>query len=459
MKRFIAILGFILFASLACTKTPQWQMGEWKGSGKMALPLSFVAEPNPVRFQKQSIEFSYQQVAGVSVEGAFAKAVYTHQEGLGSFRYIESQALPHVTRVQDAKVNKENVIRAARKKRVQILDCQHPLDSFDNIQPVIHWDVSQWVVAYRGVCESAQGQPFEYWLSSTGSLLDARTTGAQLSSANDVIDVFIDLYPKGPKDSILRSTRVTVSATPNYLFNGVLDAVSDSGVKIQDLTRVSDIKPNDLSFDLLQVYYFTSQASNWVARQFNFQPQPLKVRTHVGYPERTNATFYFNREVRLGVGDDKAFSKISWDPSIVIHEFMHSVVDTLTRLPFQGEGGSLNEGICDAVTAIYLDNPRIGESSYQKGPFQRTLESHLEYSSKKGALYADSLIFSSSIWALKQKIGDRQTLTLISYLLQSLTPGSNFEEVRELMSKWTQEQLDSDSRVLAVQVLKDRGWL
>src|SRR5690606_1502757 len=118
-----------------------------------------------------------------------------------------------------------------------------------------------------------------------------------------------------------------------------------------------EFPPTDERFDQVQAYYYANQILSWFGRKLTLK-KPLKVSilAHVGYPDKTNAAFYYKGQVRLGSGDDVTFSLIPLDPSIVMHEVSHVLIDELARLPFQGEGGSINEGFADVFTTFYLNS-------------------------------------------------------------------------------------------------------
>src|SRR5690606_24637168 len=143
------------------------------------------------------------------------------------------------------------------------------------------------------------------------------------------------------------------------------------------------------------------------------QLSKIGVLTDVGYPEKTNAAFYYNGLVRLGAGDDVVFSRISWDPSIVAHEISHGVIDQISRLPFEGEGGSVNEGFADTLTTFFLESPRLGENSYKMAPFKRTVEAKVHWSHRNGGLYHDSALVSGLFWEMRTKLDSAKTLKLV----------------------------------------------
>jgi hypothetical protein len=216
---------------------------------------------------------------------------------------------------------------------------------------------------------------------------------------------------------------------------------------------------DDDRFQQVQVFYYLSRLLQWTENNLGFQiPFPVEAETQIGFPERTNTAFYYQRRIRLGEGDGVVFSKMSLDPSIVTHEGFHSVIDAVARLPFQGEGGSLNEGLADFLTAILLGNPRLGEFSYKKGPFKRSIANNLSRRDMKGTLYGDSGVISGLLWELAQKLGPDLGLSLGWETLLRLNPTSRFSdfelELREVISQIP----DETNRLKAQQIFSNRGW-
>lgn len=463
--RSLLFIFMILSGTLGCTRSLEWKTEEWQGEGKVPLPSSVSRTMTKTGFQTRDVEFRVQQVAGVKVDGSYAKLVERKsaklteggaQTSWARSRFIQPSDLPTPQQVERSLKSKKSALKIAERK-ISSLGCRQQSSSLSQAEPLLQWTGGKWKVVYRGICETSLGKVYEFTINERGAVSDIQSAGSSFTS--DFMEVNATLYPKGPKTSQLKALKLALASQPNFLFNPILDTVSDAGVKISGLDQVPSIKSPDPRFDLLQVYYYANGALTWFSRVFAFQAQSLKVRTHVGYPEKTNAAFYFNREVRLGVGDGQAYSHLSWDPSIVIHEVMHSAIDTLVHLPFKGEGGSLNEAIADSLTALYLNSPRMGENSYQNGPYQRTLENALTFNDRTGKLYADSLILSGTIWEIGQKTDPSVALQLIEYLLTYLVPTSDFSEAKALMGGWFTTNPADAQRTSVEAILKQRGWL
>ena len=163
----------------------------------------------------------------------------------------------------------------------------------------------------------------------------------------------------------------------------------------------------------------------------------------VGYPEKTNTAFYFENKIRLGRGDDIDYAMLAADPSIVYHESFHGLIDGLARLPFEGEGGSLNEGFADFFTCAALNRPFVGESAYLKAPYKRTIQSAMTLAEKTGGLYHDSQIISSLLWEIRTKLGNAKSLKIAADTLVELNPNSDFTDFNNQLLKVTKTNQSS----------------
>lgn len=162
----------------------------------------------------------------------------------------------------------------------------------------------------------------------------------------------------------------------------------------------------------------------------------------------------------MGDGDNVVYKKIPRDPSIVIHEVIHAVVQALAGLPSDKEGGSLNEAYADFITASFLDNPRMAEYSYLKGPFRRNLENDLKaYKDFTRGLYHDSMVVSGTLWDIRKIMGKDQSTQLAIQSLGRLGAGSQLADFPRVV-KESLVDLKVDSQVVdsVNGVLRNKGW-
>jgi Zn-dependent metalloprotease len=158
-------------------------------------------------------------------------------------------------------------------------------------------------------------------------------------------------------------------------------------------------------------------------------------------------------------GDDEIYSHLSQDPSVVIHESVHALVDVVAGLPFEGEGGSLNEGFADYFTAVQLNNPNMAEASYLKGPFRRSVVNSVTLNDKNGGLYHDSAIVSGTLWDLRERFGNIVGLRLASLTLNRLVPGSDFKDFGDSLHVVLESELGNAGDLQAgKEILRKRGF-
>ena len=188
-------------------------------------------------------------------------------------------------------------------------------------------------------------------------------------------------------------------------------------------------------------------------------PFQVNVVTHVGFPNKTNAAYYYHGEVRLGEGDDQVFSRILYDQSIVTHEFGHAIIDSLAGLPFEGEGGSINEGFADFLACSHLGSPYLGEVAYKKGPYKRTVDNTLKLSESNGGLYHDSGIVSGTLWEIRAAVGNDSGVTFAHKVLVKLTPSSTLKDLGPKFTEAATATFQGEALTKANDVLKKRGWL
>ena len=272
-------------------------------------------------------------------------------------------------------------------------------------------------------------------------------------------DVLVKLYPRGPKLSLLENVTLKNVELGNSIKNQIITVNSSTDIKTITKNEILSITPDDPRFDLLQVSYFLQNSFDWFEKEFTASiPLSLEVELNVGAPEKTNTFFYYSNKIRFGSGDEVYYAQIAKDPSIIIHEGNHALIDKIANLPFQNEGGSINEGFADFLTTLQLNNPNLGEVAYLKGPFKRTVKNNAKFSDKKGSLYADSAIVSGLFWQLKEELGDTQAGKLAVDTLVLLGPKSNFKDLQQKVKFVINKSLQGKHLEQAQSILTIRGW-
>ena len=432
-------------------RDPAWTIREWRqGDQEMPRPSHLVQKSESVSLGQKKIRWASQVVAGIEIENSYVKTVEQNGEVVfARGRFLEPQRLPTEQAVNNL-LAKVDALKLNKRIELATKDCPRPIDT----QAVMRYSYGQWRLLYKSKCETLDGT-VELAFNAKGAVMDRQQIAAQFGWENPQVVI----YPRGPRLSGLTAIRMAVSDQPFYLLTPSLEVRSDAGLTIADLGELSSTQPEDPRFDMVQAYYFTTEALKWTEQNLGTRIQGLKLRTHVGHPEKRNVAFYHSKEIRIGAGDDVVFSKMAWDPTIVVHEAMHSVVEALTHLPFQGEGGSLSEALADSLTALHLQTPNMGEASYREGPYQRTLTDQVLFSEKAGKLYRDSLILSGAVWQVREDAGDAAALDLVMHLLQHLGPSSGLDNAREHVQTWFQSCSEGELCDRIGRTLTRRGWL
>lgn len=297
------------------------------------------------------------------------------------------------------------------------------------------------------------GVPWELKMNNHFQIRSVSRVGSQFH------DTFAVVYPKGPKLSALSEVVLKDLKTQPALSNQRLSVFSQAESKIDIATETLKFNPQDTRFDQVQVFYFLDESLNWFEKQLGVKiPFQLQAEVHIGNPDKTNTAFYYQGKIRLGAGDDISYSRIPQDASIVIHESVHALVEAVARLPYEGEGGSINEAYADFFTALQIGSPNMGESAYLKGPFRRTINNNYKLSDRRGTLYFDSGIISGTLWELRQKLGPEKARRIALRTLNRLTPVSNFVDFGAELKGILQQELQGKELATGLEILRQRGF-
>lgn len=447
-------LGGLALSLSVLSGQPDWSIQTWQQGQPVEQfpnPPSLLPPENYYSLQGQTVTIQRQMVAGVPIEGSYLKIVApSGSPTWAKAHYIPKDQLPKAFKVK-RELEKLESVRAKTQPLASQMGCAFE----QNITPILRWIRGAYHLVFLRNCEAKKGEVFDLAFNSRGALLSREQAGSHFNWET----ARIQLFPKGPKLSGLELLNVSVSAQPFYLLTPAVQVVSDAGLKIQNMDELQTIRPTDPSFDMVQAYYFSTSALRWAEEKLQIKIEQLKVRTHVGHPEKSNVAFYFGREIRLGEGDEITFSKIPWDPSIVVHEVMHGVIEALTGLPFKGEQGSMQEAFADSLTALQLNSPYMGSAAYRGGAYQRSLLNDMKLSDRNGKMYHDSLIVSGTIWEIKEATGDETALDLMGFLLTRSTPDTGFDDIKSQMQSWLQTCAQGERCDRLGSILSHRGWL
>ncbi len=443
-------LFFIFLALSACSNKNELFTAKWQ-KGDDIRQLHFLNEiempvNKPQIILQEKIEFTEQVYKGVRVENSFIKKI-----NLASGELISVQA---AYMEKDKKIQKLNfddfILNEKIKEKIRV---QYPEVSEKDIDSAEALIDNQKKLVWKILYFDEQGAPIELRLDKNLKLLSREVVGCNHFDKSAVI------YPMGPKLSTLKEVFMKELSFKPALSNQQFQITSQISGTFNEADRLLQFPPDDPKFDQLQAYYYIDQTLSWIDKNLNLKLQsPLNVELHLGAPQKTNAAFYYQGKIRFGSGDDVSYSKIPQDPSIVSHEVFHAVVEQLARLPYEQEGGSLNEAFADYFATDYLNRPYLGENAYLVGPFKRNVDNTKKWSDKSGALYGDSLIISGLLYELRQKIGAEKIRKVALRTLSHLTPISTFVDFNVEAKKSLSEFLSSQEQQKALEIFEQRGF-
>lgn len=329
-----------------------------------------------------------------------------------------------------------------KNKKIESLDWVYVLNK-SNLEPI-----------YKLTFSENNGEIYEIKYDANLLTLAKKRVGSLFS------DVDATVFPKGPKLSQLESVTLKSIEVDNGIKSLNFKISSLLSSKIQNSSEIPKIQTSDDRFDEVQVSYYIQKSFDWFAKSFNAQiPLMVDIQLNVGAPEKSNTAFYYANKIRFGSGDDIVYTNIPKDPTIIIHESNHAIIDYLAHLPFNNDGGSINEGLADFLTTLQLNHPHLGEVAFLKGPYRRTVKNDLKWSDRTGGLYADSAIVSGLLWNLKETLGDEIAGKTAVNTLMLLGPKSDFNDFKKKIQFVIRNDLKDKSLENAEKILKDRGWM
>ncbi|MES2800978.1 MAG: hypothetical protein V4654_00670 [Bdellovibrionota bacterium] len=445
MNRIQTIFSLVCFSGgvlLSCAPD-RLTTARWSKNGDSVVTL-----PDPTAISKsinvgyQQLDFQIQDINGAELEGSYYKRIFDRKEDkFISYSWLEDVPLALQTEISLMKNQKSFVTRKFLKS-AQLLEDPKLVVREKDLQ--VNWKI---------VTLDKDGNALATYLDKFLNVVEEQKLGSDFTNTTAL------LYPLGPLQSKVVQVVLKRVSEDGLLFSNWFKITPQSGVFARAEKNQFFYPQSDKRFEQVQVYFYLNQMADWFSDRFKFQlPFLLEVETSVGFPKQTNTAFYYNHKIRLGEGDGIVFSAMALDPTIVIHESLHAVIQSTSSLPYDGQGGSLNEAFADFFTASILQNPKLGEASYKKASFKRTIDNRLKKSDVNNGLYHDSGIVSGLFWQLSQEIGSENSERLAWNTLLRLNPGSNFETFKEeLLDSLKEEDLNLQNKVLVI--LKSRGWL
>lgn len=440
----------------SCTPTPQQVNLRWSGLGPRPELKNWTKLSTPSEIYQsddEEIQTFQPQIMGFRIEGAFVKTI---KQTNGKIVFQSGNVIQGVSPM----LSLQGLRLDQKKEKIwsNFLDTHPLLTKEKMISPieVIFLTKPEIEPVVYILLENRKGLIHALKISRDEELIADEMVGSNLT---DLIETMSTAFPRGPKKSSLAAVVLNRRNQSETLSDTNLEMYSSSPAKI-NLLEPLEFSLTDDRFDQVQAFYYSQQILQWFKEDLkqNYLGK-LRVITQLGFPEKTNAAFYFQNQIRLGQGDNETYSHIAWDPSVVMHETSHALIDSIAHLPFQGEGGSINEGYADVFTTFFLNSPLLGENSYLLGPFKRSVDQNLKLSEKNGGLYHDSAIVSGFFWNLKKQIGQDKAIELALRVLNRLGTNSNFEDFKLSLKEQITEVLNEEQSKKANLLLKERELL
>jgi len=440
----IIFFGFC-FLLTACSENLNFETTRWSQQGPAPSRPSDINLDHSISAGERKIIFQIQSIEGVPVEGSYYKEI-SNQSKLEfvTSKWAEDFPARLKTRIFWMKRGKSRILAKFLKF--------HPDYREKDFRTEPELILRKGELLWKLVRSTPEGRLIGIYVNESAEIRESHFLGSSLENAAAT------LFPDGPLLSPLQKVwlanlndnRTLVSPDIRVLTQSNVIAIADNA---QFVFPVEDRR-----FEQVQVFFYLSKVLTWVRDQWKMElPFILEAETSIGYPEKTNTAFYYQHRIRLGDGDDVVFSRIALDPSIVSHEGFHAVIDAVAKLPYEGEGGSLNEAYADYLTAVMTGNPNLGETSYKKAPFKRSVKNDFRFPDQNGGLYHDASIVSGLLWSIQETIGKDNALSLAWQVLLRLNPDSDFKSFQHELAEVLSGQNPESIRKVQL-VLEKRGW-
>ena len=442
--------------SSGCVKTYHKQIVDWSIHSDKKNP-DWINDPQFQNSQKnlaysnETLTLSPQQFKSAEVEGAYLQKIYDENGELvylTGVRVDEAPLAPLEEQIEHLHKNKFQLLHQLKNKNLNLRRAQKILD------PQVVVVLENWGPrALLKIPYFLDDQAFELYVNDRLTTEKQRSVGSHFQGEGNV-------FPQGPKLSELQNVVLNKLVGDGTLTSPQYEVKSALGQDAFSSEQIFNYSPEDQRFDQVQVYHFMDKAFDWFEQNLSLKlPFLISVELQTGEAERkTNTAFYYHGNVRLGSGDGVNYQNIPRDPSIVIHETSHAFVDTLSGLPFEGQGGSLNEGFADFFTSLITRRPYLAEVAYLKAPYKRTLINEKTVAEQTGSLYGDSLILSGTLWDIKESIGDGRAALLAVKTLSRLGSKAEFSHFRKAVEDSLQTQFTEVEKEQVLATLDKRGW-
>ncbi len=421
-----------------------WQQNESTEGLQKISEIPVTQNSTKIYYNNQKIEFRQQAFLQQPIEDTFVKKVLKQDATVKSAeaKYVITSDLKE-NRLRPVKSDASKLIEQLQKQIGPLKIREYATKSILRLEKSVLRNFQ--VLNY----ELMDGTLWQAYFNRDNQFISSERLGSQFSETQ------AQVYPKGPRESPLTYVVLKeLEFSPSMSSSSVL-VDSDSTLKITSIVPQLKFETNDDRFDQVQVFFYLDYIQNWMREHLSVRfPEKLQATVSVGYPDLTNTAFYFQNKIRFGRGDNVDYTMLASDPSIVYHESFHALIDGMARLPFEKEGGSINEGFADFFTCVVLDRPYLAEASYLKAPYKRTVRARLKLTEKTGGLYHDSQIISSLFWEIKEKIGSDKALKIATETLSKLNPATTFADFNEQLLN----SISAGDKNVVAEILKTRDF-
>lgn len=447
MKYFLVLLAMV---SISCQKKYRNTSVVWtpqQGEAPVVredLKNSVIA----VKTKTETVERFVQKIGEAEVEDSFLQIVKNkkNESVFLKMTYSDHQKSFLLKEIQKLVQNKQTFLHNLKARVTEISTASH----LSPIKVIFSNAADKPQLFYQLDSISKDGAAAYRWKVSTNYKILDKTQASSYFDGHGMV------YPNGPHWSQIEDVIL-----PNLVGDGTLTS-SHLVVKTQsDLVAISpqqvfDFKPDDPRFDQVQVFHFAEKTIQLFKSRLGVElPFKVEFKTHIGAPELKTVMFYHDRSIRLGQGDGVNYKNILKDPTIVMHEMSHAFVDALSGLP----QGSVNEAFADFFTTSFLNHPHLGEVSYQKGTYVRTLENQLTAKEKKNTVYGDSQILSGTLWEIRKLVGAEKAEQYALQTLIRLGPNGTFDDFGPTLWSVVESNGRENDKTKIQKVLEQRQFL
>jgi hypothetical protein len=456
MKSFVqkgfCILAVLLFL-LSCHRGTTAKTIQWSANDSKEAPIALIEKTygshSFLTVQDAKIKRFRQSVFGAEVLGSIATVIYPKKSSQPEFiqaQYIENISPSYASTIYRMTARLKAVALQLPFKYSNLKNA-----SFVSPPKVIYWhDNGAPKVVFQIYWLEGSGERGHRWLLNTRlQVLKDDVYQNSFTSGRALV------YPNGPRWSQLDQVDLLNLQGNGFLLTDHIKMTTRADRQAQASDQIFEYEEDDVRFDQVQAFHLAQTAMTDFEKKFQFQVEnPVELITHIGFPEKKSVMFYFQHKINLGQGDGISYKNILWDPTIVTHEMMHAYIDELSLL----EPGAVNEAFADYFACTLLDHAELGEASYMKGDYTRSLNNDKHWQDLNGGTYNDSLVLSSLLWDLRKTWGTKTADAFAMSLLIRLSPKAQIEDIPNIIHILRSDISDFQQNLTLKKILDKKGW-